>query len=118
MSMTQRLFAHMAREHGLTLLDSEMHEIERIVNAGRSVLEWQPASDVPDADVTVFLGFADGDIEQGFYDGTTWRSMETVQFPADDQPVAWAHVPDVPQEFLALEPNQGPSASAPLRETK
>lgn len=31
--MSQKLFDYMSREHGLTLLDSEMHEIELIVRA-------------------------------------------------------------------------------------
>lgn len=40
-SVTYALFEHMAAEHGLTLLESEMTEIVRIVNASLEArLEW------------------------------------------------------------------------------
>jgi hypothetical protein len=112
----------MAREHGLTLLDSEMHEMERIINDGRSVLVWQPTTERPDADISVVLAFADGEMEMGSNDGERWRSIDGPAYLPDDQPVAWAHVPEVPPQFLTqrhkgTKETPALSASAPLRET-
>lgn len=54
----QPLFDHMSREHGLTLLESEMDEIVRICKeldlptpfpvSERLICEWDPLTDDPD----------------------------------------------------------------------
>jgi len=100
------LFEHMASEHGLTLLDSEMHEICIAVAKcfpANAVLEFHQTTEKPDADITVILAFADGEMEMGSNDGERWRSIDGPAYLPDDQPVAWAHVPELPLQFLAIE---------------
>ena len=64
-------------------------------------LEFHPtAEQLPDDDISVVMLFADGEFELGFHDSGTWRQHDQCAIPADDNPVAWAHLPD-PTPILA-----------------
>lgn len=54
---------------------------------------------LPDADTTVFIVVAEGELWMGFLDGDTWR--DTAGTPLGNGRVAyWAHVPDVPKALI------------------
>jgi len=48
----QELFTHMSREHGLTLLESEMYEIELIVARMMAADHQREAANAPTADTS------------------------------------------------------------------
>jgi hypothetical protein len=59
--------------------------------------EWfSCAFEQPDDDVTVLLGFSDGECEMGFLDAGVWRSQAIDRF--SEEPRWWAHLPAVPEE--------------------
>jgi len=68
------LFEHLSREHGLTLLDSELHEICLVVDE----MAWRAVdSAMPDSDETVivFAPVADEPVWLGYHDGYEWRDV-------------------------------------------
>ena len=66
------------------------------MNKRTVTIEWQPITEPPDDETTVFLAFADGETDLGFIDNKQWRLA--AGFSCD--PVAWAHTPEIPEEFL------------------
>jgi hypothetical protein len=61
-------------------------------------LAWHSVSEtLPDADITVLCGFADGEICTGYLD-EVWRSTEALRFV--EEPTFWAHLPELPTRNL------------------
>ena len=59
--------------------------------------EWfSCATEHPDEDVTVLLGFAPGNCELGFLDAGEWKEESGGR--KIERPLFWAHLPAVPEE--------------------
>jgi len=71
----------------------------------QSIIEWKlPAEEMPDAEITVLMAFADGDVLLGFYGDDCWRNMEGLAYGTHDKPLAWADLPEVPECLVAIAP--------------
>jgi hypothetical protein len=60
--------------------------------------QWSPVEYPPDDEMTVLVGFADGEVELGYIEAGDWRSFEGCIYP--EPPVAWRELPEVPAYFL------------------
>lgn len=58
---------------------------------------WTPASYPPDADTTVMLALADGEVWQGYFDGTIWIEVSGLQL-APGRVTYWQHTPKHPED--------------------
>ena len=73
-----------------------------------STIHWKRTADeLPDADITVLMAFADGDVLLGFFGDDYWRNMEGLAFGTHDKPLAWADIPEVPAALLASAKSAG-----------
>lgn len=81
---------------------TELVECSRLQIPQIVEIEWHDARLVkPDDNITVIVGFHDGDSEDGWYDSAldTWRNALGDRYDAEAV-VAWAEKPEVPAAFL------------------
>lgn len=57
---------------------------------------WTPASAPPDADTTVMLALTDGEVWQGYYDGTDWIEVSGLRL-VSGRVKFWQHTPAHPE---------------------
>jgi hypothetical protein len=60
----------------------------------KTSIHWQPAANPPDADQTVLVHLADGEVWTGFLDGDTWRFVSGDRIEA--AVLHWADFPEPP----------------------
>jgi hypothetical protein len=58
---------------------------------------WTPASSPPDADTTVMLALADGEVWQGYWDGSLWIEVSGLHL-APGRVKFWMHTPAHPED--------------------
>lgn len=58
---------------------------------------WTPASAPPDADTTVMLALDDGEVWQGYWDGSDWFDVSGLRL-APGRVIYWQHTPAHPED--------------------
>jgi hypothetical protein len=77
-----------------TLNDMRAAMRAAMISAGAS---WTPASNPPDADTTVMLALADGEVWQGYWDGGDWIEVSGLRL-APGRVSYWMHTPAHPED--------------------
>lgn len=67
------------------------------IDAALAAQPWTPASTPPDADTTVMLALADGEVWQGYWDGGDWIEVSGLR-PAPGRVTYWQHTPKHPED--------------------
>lgn len=60
----------------------------------KSSIQWHPATTPPDAEQTVLVHLADGEVWTGYLDGDTWRYVSADRIEAEV--LHWADFPNPP----------------------
>jgi hypothetical protein len=76
------------------LIDEYNKQVHAPVRPG---VTWTPASNPPDADTTVMLALADGEVWQGYWDGNLWVEVSGLQL-APGRVKYWQHTPTHPED--------------------
>lgn len=63
----------------------------------RQGVNWTPASEPPDVDTTVMLALADGEVWQGYFDGSLWVEVSGLPL-APGRVTYWKHTPSHPED--------------------
>lgn len=77
-------------------LERALALLERLMRV-RPGATWTPAATPPDADITVMIALAGGEVWQGYFDGSLWIEVSGLQL-APGRVKYWMHTPAHPED--------------------
>ena len=78
-------------------MQKTLDDMRSAMRTAMTAASWTPASTPPDADTTVMLALADGEVWQGYWDGNLWIEVSGPQL-APGRVTHWQHNPKHPDE--------------------